>query len=383
MITTSVGALRSALTATTLIDHVRPPLPVLGGLLIQTKDGTTTLTAYDFDACITVALPGTTSGPDERFVVGHFGLAKLTKSRRGSAKALADVPATITDHGDHATLTLGDMTAELMTLPVDDWPAMPAQVPPDWGVDRADFARAVRAAACAVERDDALPVLTGIDLRASGRDLILQSTDRYRAVSTRTHIYADLSQGHAPTAIVPGRLLAKLLSKTSYPHALIGVSADPRGEGWVTVHSGALAATLRLIPGVFPKLAPLVPREPETTVTVGRRAFAALLIDAATVRDATGQRGALVYVRPDVDSIAVAASETAAATPISADGHGVLSPILFNARYLSDALNTMPGDSVTLHVAPGRRVAAFVPEGAPLSIAAEHLHLIVPVQPSA
>ncbi|WP_435108138.1 hypothetical protein [Nocardiopsis synnemataformans] len=378
MITTSVAALRSALAATTLIDHVRPPLPVLGGLLIQTEDGTTTLTAYDFDACITVTLPGTTTGPDERFVVGHFALAKLVKTRRGSAKALADVPATITDHGDRATVSLGDMTAELMTLPVDDWPAMPAQVPADWGVDRLEFARGVRAAAVAVavERDDTLPVLRGIDLRADGRDLVLQSTDRYRAVSTRVHIYADLTRGSEPTGLVPGRLLAKLLSKTSYPHAAIGLSVDPRGEGWASVRSGPLVATLRLIPGTLPRIAAFVPRESETTVTVARGAFAALLSVAATER-----RDTPVYVRPDVDSLSVAATETATATPIRADGHGRFTPIPFNARYLSDALNTLQGKSVTLHIAPGRRIAALVPEGTPLSIDAAHLHMIVPIQP--
>ncbi|MEV2277854.1 hypothetical protein AB0I72_19940 [Nocardiopsis sp. NPDC049922] len=384
MITTSVGALRSALSATTLIDHSRPPLPVLAGILIETTGGTTTLTAYDFDACITVTLPGTTSDRDERFTVGHFALAKLVKAMRGPTAKLTEVPATITDHGDHVTLTLGDWTAELETetLLVDEWPTMPAQVPPDWGVDRMEFARAVRAAACAVERDDTLPVLTGIDMRSSDSDIVLQATDRYRAVSTRAHIYANLCRGREPHGIVPGRLLAKLLGKTTYPHAAIGLTADPHGEGWATVHSGALAATLRLIPGTFPKLAPFIPRESETTVTVRRKAFAALLGGAATVRDAKGQRGATVYVRPDVDSISVAAAKTATATTvIAAEGHGRFTPIAFNARYLCDALHTMRGDSVTLHVAPGRRVAALVPSGAPLSLDAEHVHLIVPIQP--
>ncbi|GAA0976029.1 DNA polymerase III subunit beta [Nocardiopsis tropica] len=379
MITTSAAALRTALSATSLIHRARPALPILAGVLIQTRDGAATVTGYDFDTCITMTLPGEAPGPDARFVVDHTALIKAVKAVRGSTATLADVPATLTLHEQTVTVTVGATTVELQTLPADDWPVMPAPVPPDVGVDRLEFARGARAAACAVERSDALPVLTAIHLRMTPREIVLEATDRYRVVSVHTPTLAVLTPGLNATALVPGRVFAKLLSKTTFEHAAIGVRADPRGEGWVSVHSGALVATLRLIPATPVSLAPWVPRESETTATVNRRAFAALLAVADT--NTAGHEHPQVTVRMSVDSISVSADPTVEGTPISADVHGLLTPVTFTARYLSDALATMRATTITLHLSPGRKVASLVPEGAPLALSAEHLHMIAPVKP--
>jgi DNA polymerase-3 subunit beta len=379
MITTSAGALRSALSATSLIRRARPALPILAGVLIQARDGAATVTGYDLDTCITMTLPGEAPGPDHRFVVDHTALIRAVKAVRGSAATLADVPATFTLHGQTVTVAVGATTTELKTLPVVDWPVTPAQVPPGYGVDRAEFARVARAAASAVERLDALPVLTAIHLRMSSEEIVCEATDRYRVVSVRTPTVAALSPGPPASVLVPGRMFAKVLTKSPHTHAAIGVSADPRGEGWVSVHSGPLAATLRLTSGTPVSLAPWVPRESETTATVNRKAFAALLAVADT--NAQGHRFPQVTVRMSVDSISVSADPTVEGTPISADVHGVLAPVTFTARYLSDAFATMRATTVTLHLSPGRKVASLVPEGVPLALTAEHLHMIAPVKP--
>ena len=86
----------------------------------------------------------------------------------------------ISSDGGRAVLTCGSATFNLLTMPEDEYPALP-KMPPAAGTVGSDaFATAVSQSAIAAGRDDTLPSLTGVRIEIEGDTLTLISTDRYR-----------------------------------------------------------------------------------------------------------------------------------------------------------------------------------------------------------
>ena len=106
-------------------------------------------------------------------------------------------------------LTCGSARFTLPTLPVEDYPALPAMPEPP-ARSRGDvFAAAVAQVAIAAGRDDTLPVLTGVRLEIEGDTLTLAATDRYRLAVRELAVDARADPGSSAIALVPARTLAE------------------------------------------------------------------------------------------------------------------------------------------------------------------------------
>ena len=105
-------------------------------------------------------------------------------------------------------VTCGTSRFTLLTLPVEDYPALPRD---------ADRVRARCAATCspppsprspiAAGRDDTLPVLTGVRIEIEGDTVTLAATDRYR-LAVRELAWTPEQPDLSAIALVPARALA-------------------------------------------------------------------------------------------------------------------------------------------------------------------------------
>src|SRR3981189_314415 len=140
----------------------RTPVPVLGGALLDAgPDG--------------ISPPLTVPGCADGFRLRRSGrlLADITK-------ALPAQPVEIAIDGARASITCGSARFSLPTMPVEDYPQLPAQ--PAYAGELAGdaFGQAVTQVAIASGKDDTLPMLTGMRLEISGSTLTLVATDRFR-----------------------------------------------------------------------------------------------------------------------------------------------------------------------------------------------------------
>ncbi len=162
-----------AWTARTL--PVRPPVPVLAGLLLEVDPNggqTLTLSSFDYEVSAAVSVEIAASEGGRTLVSGRL-LAEITRS-------LPAQPVDIVTEGARMVVTCGTARFTLPTLPVDDYPTLP-EMPAASGLVGSDaFATAVAQVAIAAGRDDTLPVLTGIRVEIEGSRLTLAATDRYR-----------------------------------------------------------------------------------------------------------------------------------------------------------------------------------------------------------
>src|SRR5690606_2016737 len=106
-------------------------------------------------------------------------------------------------------------------LPVEDYPTLP-EIPDRVGtVDSVAFARAIQQVAVAVNKNSPLPVLTGMYLAYSDRELVLAGTDRYRLASRRLS-WQPAQPGVAGSAVLPvsaltttGKILSGLAERAT------------------------------------------------------------------------------------------------------------------------------------------------------------------------
>ena len=163
----------------------RPPVPVLGGILLEVRGSTLTVAGFDYEVSTraTVSVDTLDSFPDadddaeapaQRVLVSGRLLAEITRALPGKPVDLAVV-------GPRVSIVAGSARFTLPTMPVEDYPPLP-QMPSSSGtVDSAVFAEAVAQTAVAAGRDDTLPMLTGIRVEIEGETLTLAATDRFRS----------------------------------------------------------------------------------------------------------------------------------------------------------------------------------------------------------
>src|ERR1700744_4812769 len=149
----------------------RPVFPVLSGLLLQAADGLV-LSCFDYEVSARAEVEAEVSEPGTVLVPGRL-LAEITRS-------LPSLPVEFADDADGVSLTCGSASFTLVTLPVEDSPALPVLSWPAGPVDGGDLAAAVGQVAPAASRDDTLPLLTGVNLEVQGETMTLAAADRYR-----------------------------------------------------------------------------------------------------------------------------------------------------------------------------------------------------------
>ena len=255
---------------------LRPSAPVLAGLLIEAgpfdgADGLQ-LSTFDYETSARATLNADVSVEGRALVSGRL-LADICRS-------LPNKPVEMSIDGAKVTLTCGSARFSLQTMPVEDYPNLPAMPEARGRVKSELFAHAVGQAVTAAGRDDMLPVLTGVRLELDGSSISMLATDRFR-LSQRELEWDPSTPDLSAAALVPAKVLADTAkSLTGGSEISIALSSSGTGEGIIgfegSAGGGVRRTTTRLLDGEFPKVRSLFPSEHLTLARVDR----SVLIDA-------------------------------------------------------------------------------------------------------
>ena len=163
----------------------RPPVPVLGGILLEVEGSTLTVAGFDYEVSTraTVSVDTLETFPDaddDAEAPGPAGAGVRSAAGRDHPVAAGQAGRLWRWSGPRVSIVAGSARFTLPTMPVEDYPPLP-QMPGSSGtVDSAVFAEAVAQTAVAAGRDDTLPMLTGIRVEIEGETLTLAATDRFR-----------------------------------------------------------------------------------------------------------------------------------------------------------------------------------------------------------
>jgi len=245
---------------------VRPSVPVLAGLLIETSDDGLVLSTFDYETSARATVPAEVSAEGRALVSGRL-LADICRS-------LPNKPVEMAIDGAKVSLVCGSARFSLQTMPVDEYPALPDMPAATGTVNSEVFAAAVSQAVTAAGRDDMLPVLTGVRIEIEGDRISLLATDRFR-LSHRELSWEPGATDASVAALVPAKVLADTAkSLTAGNRVTIALATSGVGEGLIgfegTAGGGVRRTTTRLLDGEFPKVRTLFPSEHVTIARVDK-----------------------------------------------------------------------------------------------------------------
>jgi DNA polymerase III subunit beta len=152
-------------------------------------------------------------------------------------------------------LVSGNATFHIRTLRAEDFPPFPEPDPASTVTVPSDaFVGTALKVAGSASRDETRPVLTGILVSASGRELRMVATDSYRLSVKETTLESELSSAFEVN--VPARALQELARLAHDAEGTLNISVR---QNQVLFEVGRSVLSSRLIDGQFPNYAQLLP----------------------------------------------------------------------------------------------------------------------------
>jgi DNA polymerase-3 subunit beta len=351
----------------------RPTVPVLAGIRLQAGEELV-LSSFDYDVSAQATVPVSTEEAGSALVSGRL-LAEISRS-------LPAKPVHINAGDGRAVLTCGSATFTLLTMPEDEYPALP-EMPPAAGTIGSDaFATAVSQSATAAGRDDTLPALTGVRIEIEGEILTLVSTDRYR-LAVRELRWAPARPDLSAAVLVPAKALADTArSLTNGAQVSIALtlpgSESGTGDGMIGFEGAGRQTTTRLLSGEFPRYQSLLPK----TVNAAAELSVSLLSESVRRVALVAERNTPVRLAFSAGQLLLEAGtgdEAQAEEVIEADFSGDDLSIAFNPQYLLDGLTAIDSDTVRISFTESGKPALLTgkpgPDGNP-----EFRYLLMPIR---
>lgn len=350
----------------------RPPVPVLGGVLIDASGESgdaLTVAGFDYEVSATVDVPATIAAEGKALVSGRL-LADITK-------ALPAQPVEIAVDGSRVAITCGSAKFSLPTMPVEDYPQLPAMPQRAGQVAGEVFGQAVSQVAIAAGRDDTLPMLTGVRMEIAADTLTLVATDRFR-LAMREFAWQSGGDVADTSVLVPARTLAEVAKALGSAGHTVEISLAS-GDGLIGLAGSGRRATSRLLDAEFPKYRQLLPSEHAAAAVVG----VSSLVEAVKRVSLVAERGTQVRLEFGGDTLRMSAGgddEGSAEEELAVEYTGDPVTIAFNPGYLLDGLGALHTDRAHLSFTTPNRPALVKPVGEDGEVQPGYLYLLMPVR---
>ncbi len=351
-----------ALTSASRATSGRERLPVLAGARLEVSGDELRITATDLD--LTIEVVATVAGVAD-------GVAVITaKLAADIVRALEPGAVTIEADADQAKIASGRSQFAVRVLAADEFPASPAAVASDAvTVASSELGDALRQVVRAASSDEARPILTGVLLQATVDGVQLIATDSYR-LAVRQLPGLHVVRGEQKV-LIPSRALAEL-------QRVLGGAPEAEvrlGTTEASFQVGGVKLTTRLIEGEFPNVLNLVPASYPNKLTVNRDA----LLDAVKrvkllVRDQTTP--VRMALRADgVELTVTNPAEGTATEDVEAKYEGADMTVAFNPQYLTEGIEAIGGDELTLETQDALKASTMRGVGNE-----NYLYLLMPVR---
>ncbi|HEX3241408.1 MAG TPA: DNA polymerase III subunit beta [Solirubrobacterales bacterium] len=339
-LTTNREELVSKLSIVSRAVSTRAATQALSGVLLTAGEAGLTLAATDLDLGLQTNLEAEVESGGAVLLPGRL-LAEV-------ARSLADSKVEIESRESQQDVEIrsGSSSFHLRVLPAEDFPKLPS---PGEETSLTIPAPALEASidlvARAASRDDMRPVLTGVFVTASGKEMTMVATDSYRLAVKRTELEQEL--GGEIEANIPARALRELgriLSSEGVEATRIWLQSNQ-----AIFEAGSITLTTRLIEGQFPNFRQLLPESYEHDVRLPRPDF----LDVARRVSQLAQRNAPLRLSFTSGELTVAAEtpdvgDATETMPAAFEGEPL--EIGFNPEFLKEGIESVEGDEVLLRL---------------------------------
>lgn len=317
----------------------RAATQALSGILLSSLESGATLCATDLEIGMKTTLAADADGEGTVLLPGRL-LAEL-------ARSLADGAVEIETREAERDVEIrsGGSSFHLRVLASEDFPAFPAAEGEPLKIPAQALAATAELVARAASRDDMRPVLTGVLVSASEREMTMVATDSYRLAVKRTELESPI--GGELEANIPAKALREL-GRIVATDGVDSVSVSlSRNQAVFSV--GDVVLNTRLIEGQFPNFRQLLPESYEHDVRLPRPE----LLEVTRRVSQLAQRNAPLRLSFSTGELKVAASTPDvgdAEETIPAAFEGEPLEIGFNPEFLREGIESVEGDEVLLRL---------------------------------
>ncbi len=331
--------LADAVTWTARSLPTRPPVPVLAGVRIEADTtGTLQLSSFDYEVSARSQIPADVTEPGTVLVSGRL-LAEISR-------ALPAKPVDVVLDGTKVQVTCGASRFTLLTMPVEDYPTLPAMPPVAGAVDGEELTHAVAQVSVAASRDDTLPLLTGVRMEIDGEKVTLLATDRYR-LALRELSWKPATPGYSSVALVRARTLSDAAKSLGGSGSVTVALSTGGGVDLIGFEAGGRHSTSLLVDGDYPAVRRLFPDETPIHAVIDKPA----LTEAAKRVALVAERNTpirLSFTDGQVVLEAGQGDDAQASEALEAVLVGEPISVAFNPQFLLDGLGALDSPFVRL-----------------------------------
>ncbi len=322
----------------------KPQTPILSGIYMTAKEGQLELQTTNYELGFILTIPAEIHNTGTAVLPGKY----LTEFAR---KLPAEEVSIDTDSSDGlAVIQSGAARFTLRTMEISDFPVLHRMDGTlHFTIKDRTLARLVKKSAFACLREeqrDRRPIFTGCQLEVEGKEITFAATNVHRLAVKSEQLEEDAGQIRV---IIPAKFLEEVTRTiSSEVPADIHVTCS---YNQVSMSSGSIYMTARLIEGTFPDYRRVIPREENirTKVTLDAASFASA-VDRASLIARTDQYNIVKLSFAQglmrISSNSPEIGEAEETIPAEVTGDDVT--IAFNASYLMDALKSLDSDTCIL-----------------------------------
>lgn len=315
--------------------------PALGGILMECVEGRLSFSSTDGNLSLRVPVhvEGAIEGDGKVLLPGRLfsDISRLL----GSGQSEIEYRQTERD----VAITSGSSNFHIRTLASDDFPPLPQAGEHTISLDRDSLLATIDLVARAASRDDMRPVLTSVQVLASGDEMTMVATDSYRLAVKQTKLKEPVAVDLDKNIPAQGlKELSRLLSSSETESVKLTVT----DRVVIFVVDGSVLSTTT-VDGQFPNYQQLFPETYEHDVRLPRTE----LLESVKRVSQMAQKNRPLKVTLSPGEITISADtpdlgDAEEKLPANFDGEEL--SIGFNHEFFRDGIEAIQGDEVLLRL---------------------------------
>ncbi|MGG4012749.1 DNA polymerase III subunit beta [Bacillus smithii] len=328
----------------------RTTIPILTGIKIVADHRGVSLTGSDSDISIESFIP-TVEEDDQIATIQESGAVVLQAkffSEIVKKLPLDTVEIEVTNKSNYQTvIRSGQAEFNLNGLDPDEYPHLPQiedgkvfQLPADL------MKTIIRQTVFAVSTSETRPILTGVNWKVEGNELICVATDSHRLALRKAAVETEFEEVYS--VVIPGKSLSelsKILDDSSDPVEIVFT------ENQVLFKMKHILFFSRLLEGNYPDTSRLIPTESKTTIELNTKEFLQA-IDRASLLAREGRNNVVKLSTVEQNEIEISSNSPEIGKVIelvkSQRIEGEELKISFSAKYMMDALKALEGTEIRI-----------------------------------
>lgn len=315
--------------------------PALGGILVDATDGRLSFSSTDGNLSLRVPvhIEGQVESDGKVLLPGRL-FADISRLLGSGQSEVEYMPSERT-----VRVRSGSSNFNLRTLSEQDFPPLPDAAGETITLDRETLLESIDLVARAASRDDMRPVLTSVEVIASGSELTMVATDSYRLAVKQNHLPSPVStelDRNIPAQAL--KELSRLLSSSETESVRISVT-----DRLVVFNVDGSILSTNTVDGQFPKYQQLFPETWDHDVRLPRIE----LLETVRRVSQMAQKNRPLKVALSPGELTISAEtpdlgDAEETLPANFDGEPLA--IGFNHEFFRDGLEAIKSDEVLLRL---------------------------------